>query len=102
MMLREYEQLSYSEIADLLHIPLNTVRSQLFRLRMALKDCPRSAAEGGVNGYEGSCHQDLALGRIKFFQSLLHPERCVWGLPQRWFRIGWPLRPCPGLLPPLG
>src|SRR5258708_27531131 len=39
LMLREYEQLSYSEIADLLRIPLNTVRSRLFRSRMALKDC---------------------------------------------------------------
>jgi DNA-directed RNA polymerase specialized sigma24 family protein len=36
-MLREYEQLSYSEIADLLRLPLNTVRSRLFRSRMALK-----------------------------------------------------------------
>jgi RNA polymerase sigma-70 factor (ECF subfamily) len=39
LMLREYEQLSYSEIAQLLRIPLNTVRSRLFRARMALKDC---------------------------------------------------------------
>ena len=38
LMLREYEQLSYSEIAGLLHLPLNTVRSRLFRARMALKD----------------------------------------------------------------
>ena len=37
LMLREYEQLSYSEIADLLRIPLNTVRTKLFRSRMALK-----------------------------------------------------------------
>ena len=37
LMLREYEQLSYQEIADLRGIPLNTVRSQLFRARMALK-----------------------------------------------------------------
>lgn len=37
LMLREYEQLSYQEIADLRRIPLNTVRSQLFRARMALK-----------------------------------------------------------------
>ena len=36
-MLREYEQLSYSEIAELLRIPINTVRSRLFRSRMALK-----------------------------------------------------------------
>ncbi len=37
LMLREYEQLSYSEIAGLLHLPLNTVRSRLFRARIALK-----------------------------------------------------------------
>lgn len=37
LMLREYEQLSYAEIADLHHLPVNTVRSRLFRARMALK-----------------------------------------------------------------
>lgn len=37
LMLREYEQLSYTEIADLLRLPINTVRSRLFRARMALK-----------------------------------------------------------------
>lgn len=37
VMLREYEQLSYLEISDLLHIPLNTVRSRLFRARMDLR-----------------------------------------------------------------
>ena len=37
VMLREYEQLSYQEISDLLHIPLNTVRSRLFRARMDLR-----------------------------------------------------------------
>lgn len=37
LMLREYEQLSYQEIADLRRIPVNTVRSQLFRARLALK-----------------------------------------------------------------
>jgi RNA polymerase sigma factor (sigma-70 family) len=38
LMLREYEQLSYDEIAELLRLPVNTVRSRLFRARMALKD----------------------------------------------------------------
>jgi RNA polymerase sigma-70 factor (ECF subfamily) len=38
LMLREYEQLSYSEIAELLRLPLNTVRSRLFRARVALKN----------------------------------------------------------------
>ena len=36
--LREFERLSYAEIADLLRLPLNTVRSRLFRARMALRD----------------------------------------------------------------
>jgi RNA polymerase sigma-70 factor (ECF subfamily) len=38
LMLREYEQLSYAEIAGLLRLPLNTVRSRLFRARLALKE----------------------------------------------------------------
>ena len=37
LMLREYEQLSYEEIAGALQIPVNTVRSRLFRARMAMK-----------------------------------------------------------------
>ena len=37
LMLREYDQLSYTEISGLLRIPVNTVRSRLFRARMALK-----------------------------------------------------------------
>ena len=38
LMLREYEELSYAEIAELLGLPLNTVRSRLFRARMALRE----------------------------------------------------------------
>jgi RNA polymerase sigma-70 factor (ECF subfamily) len=38
LMLREFEQLSYAEIADLLQMPVNTVRSRLFRARLALHD----------------------------------------------------------------
>jgi RNA polymerase sigma factor (sigma-70 family) len=37
LMLREYEQLSYDEIAALMRIPVNTVRSRLFRSRLALR-----------------------------------------------------------------
>jgi RNA polymerase sigma factor (sigma-70 family) len=37
LMLREYESLSYAEIAEVVGIPLNTVRSRLFRARLALK-----------------------------------------------------------------
>jgi RNA polymerase sigma-70 factor, ECF subfamily len=37
LMLREYEQLSYGEIAELLRLPVNTVRSRLFRARTELK-----------------------------------------------------------------
>lgn len=38
LMLREFEQLSYAEIAELLVLSLNTVRSRLFRARLALRD----------------------------------------------------------------
>jgi RNA polymerase sigma-70 factor, ECF subfamily len=38
LMLREFEELSYAEIAELLALPVNTVRSRLFRARMALRD----------------------------------------------------------------
>jgi len=38
LLLREYEQLSYAEIAELLSIPVNTVRSRLFRARTALRE----------------------------------------------------------------
>lgn len=37
LLLREFEQLSYEEIAALLRIPVNTVRSRLFRARAQLK-----------------------------------------------------------------
>ncbi len=37
LMLREYEQLSYAEIATVLRTPINTVRSRLLRSRLALK-----------------------------------------------------------------
>jgi len=38
LMLREYEQLSYLEIGTLMQMPVNTVRSRLFRARTALKE----------------------------------------------------------------
>jgi len=50
LLLREFEQLSYVEIAEVLRLPVNTVRSRLFRARTALRDLlaapvPKSASE---------------------------------------------------------
>lgn len=50
LLLREFEQLSYAEIAEVLRLPVNTVRSRLFRARMALRDLlaapiPKSVSE---------------------------------------------------------
>jgi RNA polymerase sigma-70 factor (ECF subfamily) len=38
LMLREFEELTYAEIAEVLALPINTVRSRLFRARTALHD----------------------------------------------------------------
>ena len=38
LMLREYEQLSYQELSEVLAVPLNTVKSRLFRARAAMRD----------------------------------------------------------------
>jgi RNA polymerase sigma-70 factor (ECF subfamily) len=49
LLLREFEQLSYAEISDLLHLPLNTVRSRLFRARMALRDLLTAPAKSSAS-----------------------------------------------------
>lgn len=47
VMLREYEGLSYEEIAKVMSIPVGTVRSKLFRAKLALRELLAPAlAEG--------------------------------------------------------
>jgi RNA polymerase sigma-70 factor (ECF subfamily) len=48
LLLREFEQLSYAEISDLLELPLNTVRSRLFRARTALRNLLEPSANAAV------------------------------------------------------
>ena len=58
LMLREYEQLSYAEIAELLKVPVNTARSRLFRARMGLKEFlepERKIGEAAAADQAGEC-----------------------------------------------
>ena len=48
LMLREYEQLSYDEIAEVLAVPVNTVRSRLSRARGELKTLLEAQSARGV------------------------------------------------------
>jgi RNA polymerase sigma-70 factor, ECF subfamily len=49
LLLREFEELSYQEIAKMLRTPVNTVRSRLFRARMALREI-LATAPGNLGG----------------------------------------------------
>ena len=49
LLLREFEQLSYAEISDLLRLPVNTVRSRLFRARTALRNLLEPSAATSAN-----------------------------------------------------
>jgi RNA polymerase sigma-70 factor, ECF subfamily len=53
LLLREFEQLSYAEIAVVLELPLNTVRSRLFRARVALHGVLVGGVARGSGAKEG-------------------------------------------------
>jgi RNA polymerase sigma-70 factor (ECF subfamily) len=61
LLLREFEQLSYAEIADLLELPLNTVRSRLFRARTALRNLLAPAAAPAPSEAPQSAEQSASL-----------------------------------------
>lgn len=61
LMLREYEQLSYFEIAELLNLPVNTVRSRLFRARIAIKEQLESGGRADQESVAGAIHENAML-----------------------------------------
>jgi RNA polymerase sigma-70 factor (ECF subfamily) len=48
VILRELEEMSYQEIADVVKIPLGTVMSRLSRARQRLADCVAARVNGGL------------------------------------------------------
>jgi RNA polymerase sigma-70 factor (ECF subfamily) len=50
VVLRDLHDFSYNEIADSLNLPLNTVKSYLFRARQQLQSLLRHYEKGGVRG----------------------------------------------------
>lgn len=65
LMLREYEQLSYAEIGALLELPVNTVRSRLFRARMALRKQLDPGRELNETAAAGAPHETARLTRAE-------------------------------------
>ena len=47
LMLREFDGLSYDDIADVLGCPVGTVRSRIFRAREAIDQCVKEQISGG-------------------------------------------------------
>ncbi|MOA57118.1 ECF RNA polymerase sigma factor SigR [compost metagenome] len=50
VVLRYLQDFSYNEIADSLNLPLNTVKSYLFRARQQLQQLLQDYQKGGVSG----------------------------------------------------
>ena len=67
LVLRDIEQMEYKHIADVLHLPQGTVKSRLFRARLALREAMKmryadqyttSAATGQQGKSHGEVHHD--------------------------------------------
>lgn len=64
LMLREYEQLSYAEIAEVLGLPVNTVRSRLFRSREALRSQLQPAEKASDDSHRYGPSEATEMGHV--------------------------------------
>jgi RNA polymerase sigma-70 factor (ECF subfamily) len=75
LLLREFEQLSYAEIADLLQLPLNTVRSRLFRARIALRNLLEPPANAVAESSAADSAEAAAPGVRSPAAQIISPKR---------------------------
>jgi RNA polymerase sigma-70 factor, ECF subfamily len=60
LVLRHLQEFSYEEMAEIMRVPIGTVKTQLFRARALLKERLEGISRGGAEGISGGIAQGIA------------------------------------------